>query len=551
MDEMLGKLLYLSADAASKVEEIHIQLLFLQRQCNFRDRPLCDTLKVKTFEELMLTDKLETVGFIRRLQNYLMTFEDLRLLSLLQLNNNPTLQRIARMKRDDIHDNDLIRIAEELSIAKKSFRSFAKSLHQTSSKQSNDIFKHLTKMRDELNSNVNKLSSVVKSLTDKIGKIWAILNPTIESFTNFGYFFWLVVLTACASTIVVTLFLLVPLSCSCCHVDNFASVTFVMASVVIVIFSVFLGFFIIAVALIGGNGEIFACRVLFETPHFTVLSKVFDNPGIIYENPPVNGIFHEILISSEQSDFHFANTSLPTVLNECEKDQSTYFVFQFEKMLNLSYGLDFKNFHSIVNSINNIEASSKSFSTLTRKTQCILDELLNDINSSFTSYQSEISRISPDKEMSHFIDQMQRVSIQIVDSSTKSRMATLTATAKRIQTTILQPLELLKNEVVFHLTALELHMNPWIVQLKTLKKNLNHTQNYLNDKDFAGICARYSESFRERLRLSLENFKNETLSTLEHGVGCRPLFDVFNGIRWFICGHIINSINGEFFAIIK
>lgn len=61
MDEMLGKLLDLSADAASKVKEIHIQLLFLQRECSFRDRPLCDTLKVKTFEELMFSEKLKTV----------------------------------------------------------------------------------------------------------------------------------------------------------------------------------------------------------------------------------------------------------------------------------------------------------------------------------------------------------------------------------------------------------------------------------------------------------------------------------------------------------
>jgi hypothetical protein len=441
-------------------------------------------------------------------------------------------------------ENDLIRLTEELSIAKKNFRNFSKSLRQTSLKRSNDIFKHLTKMRDDLNSNVNKLSSLVKNLTDKIGKIWDILQPIVESFNSLGYSFWFVVLTACASTIVVTLFILVPLSCSCCHVENFSSVTFVMASVVIVIFSVFLGFFIIIIAFIGGNGEVFACRVLFESPDFTILSKLFDNPGIIYENPPADGIFNEILVSSEQSDFHFANASLPTVLNKCEKDQSTYSVFEFEKMLNLNHGLNFKNYHSIVNSINDIEASSNSFSTLTRKTQCILDELLNDINSSFTSYQSELSRISPDKEMSHFIDQLQRVSLQILDYSTITRMATLTSTAKRIQTTILQPLEVLKNEVVFHLTALELHMNPWIVQLKTLKKNLNQTQHFLNDKEFAGICMSYSESFRERLRLSLEVFKNETLMML-NGVGCRPLFDVFNGIRWLICGHIINSINGE------
>lgn len=441
----------------------------------------------------------------------------------------------------------MTRISEELSIAKKSFRSYSKTLLKNSQKQNNDIFKHLTMMRDDLNVNVNKLSScVVKNLLAKITKMWETLHPIVDSINNFGYIYWLVGLTACASTIVVTLFLLVPLSCSCCHVENLASITFVMAAVVIVLFSVLLGFFTIFLTLIGGNGQVFISQVLFEQPEFTILSKLFDDPGILYDEPPTNGIFHEILVSSEQSDVHFSNNvTIPIVLNECRKDKSAYVVFQFERLLNLSHGLNYQNHPKIINSIDEIEASSSSFLSLTRKSQSVLDELIDEINSDFSFYQTELSRISPDKEMSHFIDQMQRVSLQILDYSTVSRMATLTSTAKRIQTTILQPLEVLKNEVVFHLTALELHMNPWIVQLKKTRQNLNKTQLYLNDKDFAGICASFSESFRERLRLSLEVFKNETLLMLQNGVGCRPLYDIFNGIRWLICGHIIEYINGE------
>lgn len=62
MDEMLGKLLFISADAEKKVEEIHSQLLVLQRQCSYRDRPLCDTLKIKRFEELLFIEKLQDVS---------------------------------------------------------------------------------------------------------------------------------------------------------------------------------------------------------------------------------------------------------------------------------------------------------------------------------------------------------------------------------------------------------------------------------------------------------------------------------------------------------
>jgi hypothetical protein len=52
----------LSAEAASKVDEIHIQLSALQRQCSYRDRPLCDTLKIKSFEEMGFVEKLKIVS---------------------------------------------------------------------------------------------------------------------------------------------------------------------------------------------------------------------------------------------------------------------------------------------------------------------------------------------------------------------------------------------------------------------------------------------------------------------------------------------------------
>jgi hypothetical protein len=61
MNEILLKTLMLSAEAAAKVDEIHIQLSVLQRQCNYRDRPLCDTLKVKSFEEMGFMEKLKMV----------------------------------------------------------------------------------------------------------------------------------------------------------------------------------------------------------------------------------------------------------------------------------------------------------------------------------------------------------------------------------------------------------------------------------------------------------------------------------------------------------
>ena len=60
LNETLLKALMLANDSAVKIDEIQIQLSVLQRQCNHRDRPLCETLKIKS---------LEDIGFVSRLKH--------------------------------------------------------------------------------------------------------------------------------------------------------------------------------------------------------------------------------------------------------------------------------------------------------------------------------------------------------------------------------------------------------------------------------------------------------------------------------------------------
>lgn len=446
------------------------------------------------------------------------------------------------MINDDGRDNDLIQLIQELSTARRNFRSYSMNLKQKFQQQNQDIFKHLTKIRDQLNEKVNKFSVLAQHVLGRISSIWETVFSIMQTLIDMGYRNWMIGLTACVAGLVVTLFIQIPLSLSYCHVETFASSTFILSTVVIVVFSFLLGFFVIFAALVGGHGEVFICRMLFE-PDFNVLRKLFDNPGIIYANAPTSGIFQELLVAAD--GVQFSNVSLPIVLNECRRNQSTYEVFQIDRLLNLSHELNYENYQKLAESINGIEATANAFSSLTVKSQSIIGNLLRNVNASFTTYQIELSQISPENELSHFIDQMQRVSLQILDFSTVSRMAALTSTAKRIQSTILQPLEALKNEVVFHLTALELHMNPWVVQLKKTRENLSQTQDFLNSKAFGEVCANYSENFRERLRLSLEVYKNETNVSLHENFGCKPIYDVFNGLRWLICGHIVDSINGQ------
>lgn len=445
---------------------------------------------------------------------------------------------------DGVHDDEFKKLTDELSFSKKIFRNYSQQLQQDSTKQNEEILKQLTIMRNGLNETVNKLSSVVKNVLDMISEVWSNVIPALNSFNKAGSANWLIGLVSCATALVVTLFLLIPISCTCCRGESLVGISFIMAACVLSVFSVFLGGYAIVEVLVGGHCEVFMCRAFFESPEFPIIGKLFDNPGIIYSNPPVNGVFAELLVTSEHNPRQFSNTSLSTALGECENNRSSYETFQIENLLDLKNVLNYENYLDLTRSIMGIRAAELPFHSITKNIQSILDELIKKSGGNFTSYRMDLTQVTPEKEMINFIDQMQRVSLQIQDSSTASRMATLATSAKRVQSTILQPLEILKNEIVFQLTALELHIDPWMHRVKEIRESFNQSQKYLDEYSME-ICANYSERFRDRLRINLAIFRNETILAIHGGFGCRPLFDTFNGIRWLLCGHIVQPINGD------
>lgn len=61
LQDALGKAILISKEANSRIEEFQVQLSILQRQCSSRDRPLCDTLRLRSFEDNGLLNILTRV----------------------------------------------------------------------------------------------------------------------------------------------------------------------------------------------------------------------------------------------------------------------------------------------------------------------------------------------------------------------------------------------------------------------------------------------------------------------------------------------------------
>lgn len=80
-------------------------------------------------------------------------------------------------------------------------------------------------------------------------------------------------------------------------------------------------------------------------------------------------------------------------------------------------------------------------------------------------------------------------------------MTTLGGRAKRLQTSLLKPLEHLRSEIVYHLTALELQIKPWAQQVNKSLNQLRTAQVSLNNQT-AITCIDATESYQNRQVLS-------------------------------------------------
>uniref|UniRef100_A0A1I8Q8Z6 Uncharacterized protein n=1 Tax=Stomoxys calcitrans TaxID=35570 RepID=A0A1I8Q8Z6_STOCA len=173
--------------------------------------------------------------------------------------------------------------------------------------------------------------------------------------------------------------------------------------------------------------------------------------------------------------------------------------------------------------------------------------MLQTSSFNLTNYRATIGAPTPEKDLATFIDQMQRVALQIQDVATSSRMTTLGSRSKRLQASILQPLEQLQNEILYHLTALELQRDPWAKQVNQTLNHLRNIQEYL-EKTAGEICDNQTRIYTERLKTYLTSSKATMSSQLgDTTAKCRPFFDIFDANRIFFCRNMIDFVNALWF----
>ncbi|XP_017061997.1 uncharacterized protein LOC108101927 isoform X1 [Drosophila ficusphila] len=522
LQETVGRALKLSQEAAARMEELQIQLSVLQRQCTYRDRPLCDTLRIRSFEENGVVDALKTLQ------------ED---------------QSIFRMRYlGEIEFGATVKnLTSEVGVSRSIFSNFPQQVKHDTAYERNYTLEQLASIRHRTTANAQQLTSTINALLQRLEGTWSSLQPGYNELKEWANAYWSVGWIAGTVIVWVMLFMLMSYCCFLCESNGKSGVVFFIAVMLICLASIGLTFFGVFSLAVGGNAEVFVCRSLYDQD-YNMLGKLLDKPGYAYAQEPQTGIIGELLrpVGVNRS---VVNVGLGQALRGCEQNQASYNVFQLDAFVNTSKIADLRQFPKVSTAIDAISVSGRTLLSLTQSVQNILENMLQTSSFNLTTYRSSVGAPTPEKDLATFIDQMQRVALQIQDVATSSRMTTLGSRSKRLQASILQPLENLQNEILYHLTALELQRDPWAKQVNQTLNHLKSIQSYLENK--AGeICHNMTRAYTDRLKAYLTSSR----ATMESQLGdtttkCRPFYDTFDASRTFLCRNMVDFVNGLTFFI--
>ncbi len=207
-------------------------------------------------------------------------------------------------------------------------------------------------MKDATLASTNALSFSIRGLIDRVDKAWTHSLPVLDDVEDVSRFLWSVSLSTAVIIFIVTLTLLGGIGYGCVRSENRARITFIIAATIMSLGCIGLGMFSIFVMLLGGHGEVFLCRPLYESPNFSVLTKLLDRPGLVYVNGTRNGIIADtIKPAGTPLNRTVFNATLSNALKKCENNQSSYNVFGIEGLMNLTDVTELKKYPSLERAI--------------------------------------------------------------------------------------------------------------------------------------------------------------------------------------------------------
>ncbi|XP_065350708.1 prominin-1-A isoform X1 [Cloeon dipterum] len=509
LQQSAGAVRQLSRTTQERLIELKMQVDSFRRTCNLRDRPLCDTV-----DSAGLDVKID----LERIMN------DVRLADLRRLRND-SLSSMAQQARSEFQfiPHQMAATTREARLGVKRELDMQRIMIKEQLRGLDDLSKHLsTKVEKMRDWTLRKLDDV----------------PQIEEWR------WLTGLLTASSVLMIWTVMMSAISCGCCGSERKAGCTLIFALLLLAVLSVALWAVLLAALVVGGHGQLFVCRPLYEEPDFSVLTALFDRPNMYYGSGKP-GLFSNVGFKNETLD-----VPIRTVLAECRDNRPAYETFKLSKVFDAEGATAFKTWHGLHAELDrmSVDQSFRNLQLLTPSLQKTLQGLLDTTSVDLSSLRSGLSGSVTAKDLTSFAKQMENVANQIKDGATAGRLGSLVTKTRRLISTNILPLETRRDELVYQLTALEVQLMPIEKQITQSMSHLKTIQYFVGNQGTA-IAQEKMRQFVERILNYVAQFQEYVLDSVHNTVApCRPVWNVFQGVRQLLCRHLVDPLNGLWFC---
>ncbi|KDR13206.1 Prominin-1-A [Zootermopsis nevadensis] len=425
--------LELVAETRERLADLNLQVDVFRLQCPSRYRPLCDTVD---------TGGLDLVS------------DD----------------RLAKIK--GLGDGNL---SLETQQARGQFHFIPQRVEKETRNARNGVKRQLTRQKEVLYDSIWSLDVITRDIAYKSEDARNKVLQIAKEISTIDQWRWFIGFGSAMSVTLVWLLLVYGISCGCCGSQKRATHILLASVVLMCIFSVALWGVALGALFVGGHGEVFVCRPLYDEPEFSTLTHLVDQPSVLFQKG--GGFFSNLLYGNSTMD-----VPIRDVLQKCKKNGSAYSTFRLKQVFDMDAATNHKRWDLMHAELERLHVNLTNLQLLTPGLQYQLQALLHATTVNLTNHRTQMSGQVTGKDLSSFADQMTSVANQITDMSTLSRLDTLASTTRQLVISHIQPLERHKVDLVYQLTALEMKMVPLQRQVNQSLSHLKTIQYFINNQ---------------------------------------------------------------------
>ncbi|XP_019889051.1 prominin-1-A [Ooceraea biroi] len=337
---------------------------------------------------------------------------------------------------------------------------------------------------------------------------------------------WIVGIATALCVLPIFSLLVGALSCRCGSSENKVRPTLLCGVLTSCFISIALWIVLIVALGISSHMEMLICRPLYD-PNYHTMETILETRAFLRRRLTV---------------------PLKELFEKCRNNEAAYPAFGLENVIKLEHLTAHWTWPGLSSIISNIKINLKGLQILTPNLQQHLQDLLYACSLNLTAHRTTIQGSILNKDLNTMSVQLDNIFRQLHDRNIARELQSIGIAMRDLTLRRVKPLMKLQDDLVYHLAVLELQIQPLLRQVNQSISHLRTIQYYI-DHQGDKIAQLKIKSYVDRLANYLDQWRAHVLSETGTGVfRCRPLWDVLDGLRHLLCGHILSPLNGFWFA---